>query len=144
MPTEGSAAFTDDGLRQGGTMRRRLVPVSAPAVRLRRVTLPSGCDHGGGALVPAVRASDRDVEELLAERVSKPRIVMQILRHTQFDVAMEMYASASSEATWDALTRLGASLVAETRCCTSQLYGSAAVRTDPGEKTGQALADMSF
>jgi integrase len=39
-----------------------------------------------------------------------PRIVMQILRHAQFDVTMEIYASASSAATREALKRLGASL----------------------------------
>ena len=38
------------------------------AVRIRRVPVPAGCDHGGGALVSAVRLSYRDVEELLAER----------------------------------------------------------------------------
>jgi hypothetical protein len=35
---------------------------------------------------------------------------MQILRHAQFDVTMEIYASASSAATREALKRLGASL----------------------------------
>jgi hypothetical protein len=37
-------------------------------VQLRGVPLPSGCDHARGSLVPALRCSYRDVEELLAER----------------------------------------------------------------------------
>jgi hypothetical protein len=38
-------------------------------VQLLWVSLPSGCDHARGSLVPALRAqSYRDVEELLAER----------------------------------------------------------------------------
>jgi hypothetical protein len=38
------------------------------------------------------------------------RIVMQIFRHAQFHVTMEVYASASSATTQKALKRLGASL----------------------------------
>lgn len=37
-------------------------------VQLRGVPIPSGCDHDRGSLVPALPASYRDVEELLAER----------------------------------------------------------------------------
>jgi transposase-like protein len=37
-------------------------------VQFRGVSLPSGCDHARGSLVPALRCSHRDVEELLAER----------------------------------------------------------------------------
>jgi len=40
----------------------------------------------------------------------RPRIIMQILRHAQFAVTMEIYAKASSPATRDALRRLGDSL----------------------------------
>lgn len=47
---------------------------------------------------------------LLVDLDVHPRIVMQILRHAQFDVTMEIYASASSAATREALKRLGASL----------------------------------
>jgi hypothetical protein len=41
---------------------------ASPEVQLRGVSLPSGCDRTRGSLVPALRASYRDVEELLAER----------------------------------------------------------------------------
>jgi hypothetical protein len=39
-----------------------------------------------------------------------PRIIMQILRHAQFAVTMEIYAKASSPAIREALRRLGDSL----------------------------------
>ena len=39
-----------------------------------------------------------------------PRIVMEILRHAQIEVTMEIYAQASSAATQDALRRLGEQL----------------------------------
>jgi len=52
----------------------------------------------------------RTCATLLVDLDVHPRIVMQILRHAQFDVTMEIYASASSAATREALKRLGASL----------------------------------
>jgi integrase len=52
----------------------------------------------------------RTCATLLVDLDIHPRIVMQILRHAQFDVTMEIYASASSTATREALKRLGASL----------------------------------
>jgi len=39
-----------------------------------------------------------------------PRIAMQILRHAQFAITMEIYTQVSSQATRDALKRLGESL----------------------------------
>ena len=56
------------------------------------------------------RGKVSDVATLLVDLDVHPRIVMQILRHAQFDVTMEVYASASSVATREALKRLGASL----------------------------------
>jgi hypothetical protein len=41
---------------------------------------------------------------------STPRVAMEVLRHTDFDLAMEIYAQVSSQATRDALKRLGESL----------------------------------
>jgi integrase len=57
-----------------------------------------------------VHDARRTCATLLVDLDVHPRIVMQILRHAQFDVTMEVYASASSEATREALKRLGASL----------------------------------
>jgi integrase len=39
-----------------------------------------------------------------------PRVVMQVLRHAQFAVTMEVYARVSSASTREALRRLGESL----------------------------------
>ena len=58
----------------------------------------------------AVHDARRTCATLLVDLDVHPRIVMQILRHAQFDVTMEVYASASSAATREALKRLGASL----------------------------------
>jgi integrase len=57
-----------------------------------------------------VHDARRTCATLLVDLDVHPRTVMQILRHAQFDVTMEIYASASSAATREALKRLGASL----------------------------------
>lgn len=52
----------------------------------------------------------RTCATLLVDLDVHPRSIMQILRHAQFSVTMEIYAKASSKATREALRRLGASL----------------------------------
>jgi integrase len=52
----------------------------------------------------------RSCGTLLADLDVHPRVAMQILRHAQFALTMEIYTLASPEATKDALKRLGASL----------------------------------
>jgi integrase len=47
---------------------------------------------------------------LLADLDVHPRIAMQILRHAQFSITMEIYTQISGKATRDALKRLGDSL----------------------------------
>jgi integrase len=47
---------------------------------------------------------------LLAALDVHPRVAMQILRHSRISVTMEIYTEATSEATRDALKRLGAEL----------------------------------
>lgn len=44
---------------------------------------------------------------LLADLDVHPRVAMQILRHVQFAITMEIYTVVSSAATRDALKRLG-------------------------------------
>jgi hypothetical protein len=39
-----------------------------------------------------------------------PRVPMQILRHAQFEITMEIYSQASSAAAREALKRLGEAL----------------------------------
>jgi integrase len=57
----------------------------------------------------------RTCATLLVDLEVHPRIVMQILRHAQFAVTMEIYAQASSPATREALRRLGESLGSQER-----------------------------
>ena len=52
----------------------------------------------------------RSCGTLLADLDVHPRVAMQILRHAQFSLTMEIYTLASSKATRDALKRLGQSL----------------------------------
>ena len=52
----------------------------------------------------------RSCGTLLADLDVHPRVAMQILRHTDFTLTMEIYPLASSAATRDALKRLGESL----------------------------------
>ncbi|MFC4589107.1 tyrosine-type recombinase/integrase [Sphaerisporangium corydalis] len=47
---------------------------------------------------------------LLAALDVHPRVAMQILRHSQIDVTMNVYTEVTSEATSEALKRLGRTL----------------------------------
>jgi hypothetical protein len=47
---------------------------------------------------------------LLADLDVHPRVAMQILRHAQFAITMEIYTEVSSRQTRDALKRLGEAL----------------------------------
>jgi integrase len=65
-----------------------------------------------GAGVPRITVHDarRTCASLLVDLDVHPRVVMQVLRHAQFSITMEIYARVSSNATRDALKRLGESL----------------------------------
>lgn len=52
----------------------------------------------------------RTCGSLLADLDVHPRVAMQILRHAQFSITMEIYPQVSSEQTREALRRLGESL----------------------------------
>jgi integrase len=54
-----------------------------------------------------VHDARRTCATLLVDLDVHPRVIMQILRHAQFAVTMEIYAKASSKATREALRRLG-------------------------------------
>ncbi|GIJ28251.1 hypothetical protein Vqi01_34130 [Micromonospora qiuiae] len=47
---------------------------------------------------------------LLVDLDVHPRVIMQVLRHAEVSVTMEIYSQASSDATRDALKRLGENL----------------------------------
>ena len=57
-----------------------------------------------------VRDPRRTCASLLADLDVHPRVAMRILRHAQFAITMEIYTVVSSEATRDALKRLGKAL----------------------------------
>jgi integrase len=57
-----------------------------------------------------VHDARRTCASLLVDLDVHPRIIMQILRHADFNVTMEIYSQASSAATRAALKRLGESL----------------------------------
>jgi len=59
---------------------------------------------------PRPSGSIIDPGSLLADLDVHPRIAMQILRHAQFAITMEIYTQVASQATRDALKRLGESL----------------------------------
>ena len=62
--------------------------------------------------VPKITVHDarRTCASLLVDLDVHPRIAMAILRHADFSITMEVYSQVSSEATRDALRRLGESL----------------------------------
>ena len=62
-----------------------------------------------------VHDARRTCATLLVDLDVHPRVVMQILRHAQFAVTMEIYSQVSSQQTRDALKRLGDSLNREER-----------------------------
>jgi integrase len=63
----------------------------------------------GAAGVRRITVHDarRACGSLLADLDVHPRVAMQILRHAQFSITMEIYTQVSSEATREALRHLG-------------------------------------
>ena len=57
-----------------------------------------------------VRDARRTCGSLLADLDVHPRVAMQILRHAQFSITMEVYTQVSSRQTREALKRLGEAL----------------------------------
>ena len=58
----------------------------------------------------AVHDARRTCATLLVDLDVHPRVIMQILRHAQISVTMEIYSQAPSRQTREALTRLSTSL----------------------------------
>lgn len=57
-----------------------------------------------------VHDARRTCATLLVDLDVHPRVIMRVLRHANFKVSMEIYSMASTEATREALKRLGDSL----------------------------------
>jgi integrase len=67
------------------------------------------CERAGVRTI-TMHDGRRTCASLLVDLDIHPRIVMQILRHAQFSITMEIYTKVSSKATLAALKRLGESL----------------------------------
>jgi hypothetical protein len=66
--------------------------------------------HAAGVRRITLRDARRTCAPLLADLDVHPRVAMQILRHAQFAITMEIYTVVSSPATRDALKKLGEAL----------------------------------
>jgi transcriptional regulator with XRE-family HTH domain len=93
---------------------------------------------GGIAMIAGLTVHDgrRTCATLLVDLDIHPRQIMQILRHAEFSVTMEIYAKASSKATKDALKAAGGKprrlrSVAVLRCCTTAKGPVRRSRTGP-------------
>ncbi len=83
--------------------------------------------HKAGVRKITVHDGRRSCGTLLADLDVHPRVAMQILRHAQFALTMEIYTLASSKATRDALKKLWRQPrrpVAVLRCCTALRFGA--------------------
>jgi hypothetical protein len=67
------------------------------------------CEKAGVRTI-TVHHARRTCGSLLADLDVHPRVAMQILRHAQFSITMEIYTEVSSEQTREALRRLGRAL----------------------------------
>jgi integrase len=66
----------------------------------------TACRKAGVRLIP-VHATRKTCASLLVALDVHPRVAMQILRHSQISVTMNVYSEVSSTATRKALKRLG-------------------------------------
>jgi integrase len=66
----------------------------------------AACRRAGVRVIP-VHATRKTCATLLVALDVHPRVAMQVLRHSQISVTMEIYSEVSSEATRRALRRLG-------------------------------------
>jgi integrase len=66
----------------------------------------TACERAGVRVIP-VHATRKTCASLLVALDVHPRVAMQVLRHSQISVTMDVYAEVSSEATRRALKRLG-------------------------------------
>lgn len=66
--------------------------------------------EAAGVPVISVHSTRRTCASLLVELDVHPRVAMQILRHTQIAVTMDIYSQVTSQSTREALSKLGARL----------------------------------
>lgn len=73
--------------------------------------MPPGRVCSGGRRI-TVHDARRTCASLLVDLDVHPRVVMQVLRHAQFAITMEVYAKVSSRSTREALSRQSPALKA--------------------------------
>jgi integrase len=66
----------------------------------------AACSRAGVRVIP-VHATRKTCASLLVALDVHPRVAMQVLRHSQISVTMNIYSEVSSDATRRALKRLG-------------------------------------
>jgi integrase len=66
-----------------------------------------GCCEKAGVPVTTVHATRKACASLLVALDVHPRVAMQILRHSQIAVTMDVYSHVTSDSTLQALKRLG-------------------------------------
>jgi len=69
----------------------------------------SACDAAGIRYIK-IHDTRRTCASLLVALDVHPRVAMQVLKHSQITVTMQVYSEVPSDATKDALRRLGESL----------------------------------
>jgi integrase len=67
------------------------------------------CEQAGVRRI-TVHDARRTCGSLLADLDVHPRVAMQVLRHANFKITMEIYTQVTDQQTRDALKRLGESL----------------------------------
>ena len=97
------AAWQGDGLVFTGTLGTPVDP------RTVNRAFSARCGKAGVRRI-TVHDARRTCASLLADLDVHPRVAMEILRHADFAVTMEIYTRVSSQQTRDALKRLGESL----------------------------------
>ena len=102
-------------LKLGARCRKKPTSLSCYAAatsRMNSLISRSRSARAGRAGVRTVtaHAARRTCASRLVDLDVHPPVIMEILRHADFNVTMEIYSQASSKATRDALTRLGESL----------------------------------
>jgi integrase len=87
-----------------------LPPICVAALKDQSKAQETAKDEAVGVRRITVHDARRTCESLLADLDVHPRVAMQILRHANFKITMEIYTQIADQRTRDALKRLGESL----------------------------------
>ena len=99
------------GVQQAGRVQSTTGAARSAARTRAAFLMPVQCAVSGGRGAPTNSARrPADVRDRYLLILMSTRVIMRVLRHADQAVTMEIYAKASSEATRQALHRLGESL----------------------------------